>query len=298
QLCMRNGKKSLLNSTEIHKDSFMGYCIYNNQDILIHDFYNEYNQYIDSISNYLKIIRDNENIKADNLPTSLMFVPIIINEKIIGAISTQSYRKNAYSLKDLTTLKILSTYVGIALENSRLYKEIQHNANHDELTKVLNRREAMKRSKYFFEKAKQGKKVYILMIDIDNFKRVNDTYGHQEGDKVLTKVASTIKSSLREKDIVGRYGGEEFIVLVKLEGEKYDLKVAERIRRNVENIEFESEFGETIKVTVSIGMVKVSSSDSCIEEAIGFSDKALYMAKNSGKNKVVVYENCVSKGII
>lgn len=298
QLAMRNGKRLDLEKQEIPRDSFMGYCIYNSCEIIIHDVHKEYKQYIDNIGEYIEVIKENKNINESNNSQSLMFIPIIINRKVIGAISIQSCKKNAYDLKDLTTLKILSTYVGIALENSRLYKEIQHNANHDELTKVLNRREALNKSKELLKEAKLYESIYVLMIDIDDFKKINDTYGHQEGDNVLTKVASTIKSSLRENDIVGRYGGEEFIVVVKIDGEGYNLKVAERIRRNVENIEFESDTGEAIKLTVSIGMSKVSDSKCLLEDIIGLSDKALYKAKNNGKNMVVVYEESIIEEII
>ena len=127
-----------------------------------------------------------------------------------------------------------------------------------------------------------------MMIDVDNFKNINDTYGHLIGDKVLSSVAEVIKSSIRKGDIVGRYGGEEFIVIIKAEDREY-YKVAERIRRNVEGINLKSDFGNSIKVTSSIGISRMDAKEKTLQQIISMSDKALYEAKNTGKNKVVVY---------
>ena len=123
---------------------------------------------------------------------------------------------------------------------------------------------------------------------MDNFKNINDTYGHLIGDKVLSSVAEVIKSSIRKGDIVGRYGGEEFIVIIKAEDREY-YKVAERIRRNVEGINLKSDFGNSIKVTSSIGISRMDAKEKTLQQIISMSDKALYEAKNTGKNKVVVY---------
>ena len=219
----------------------------------------------------------------------MIFVPIIVNDKVIGVMSVQSYEKNAFSLKDVTTLKILSTYTGIALENARLYKEIKYRANYDVLTKILNRREVLRRSEYIFNEAKIGSNShYVMMIDVDNFKNINDTYGHLVGDKVLSSVADVIKSSIRKGDIVGRYGGEEFIVIIKAKDKEY-YKVAERIRKNVADINLKSDFGDLIKVTSSIGISRMDVKEKTLQQIISMSDKALYEAKNTGKNKVVVY---------
>ena len=125
-----------------------------------------------------------------------------------------------------------------------------------------------------------------MMIDVDNFKNINDTYGHQVGDKVLATVAETIKESIREDDIVGRYGGEEFIVIVK-DDYNSNLKMAERIRGNIEKIIINVDNNNFIKVTSSIGITKMDAKDKTLQQIISDSDKALYEAKNTGKNKVV-----------
>lgn len=157
------------------------------------------------------------------------------------------------------------------------------------LTKIFNRREVLRKSEEIYNKAKKDSdRYYVMMIDVDNFKSINDTYGHQIGDKVLSAVAKTIKESIREDDIIGRYGGEEFIVIVKGDSNNY-LKIAERIRRNVEKIVINIDENEFIKVTSSIGITKMEASDKTLQQIISDSDKALYEAKNTGKNKVVAY---------
>ncbi len=188
-----------------------------------------------------------------------------------------------FTLKDVNTLKILSTYVGIALENSKLYKELKYRANYDVLTKILIEGKCEK----VYNKVKKDLESYcIMIIDLDNFKNINDTYGHQIGDKVLATVDETIKESIREYDIVCRYGGEEFIVIVK-DDYNSNLKIAERIRANIEKIIINVDENKFIKVTSSIGITKMDAKDKTLQQIISDSDKALYEAKNTGKNKVV-----------
>ena len=131
---------------------------------------------------------------------------------------------------------------------------------------------------------RDSKKVGIMMIDIDDFKRVNDQYGHPKGDAILKAVANTIKSSLRKSDVVGRYGGEEFIVYLFGAEESVSKRIAEKIRRSIEQ-----QTPEGIPLTVSIGVAggEVGSNvEKDLEDLIGRADSCLYAAKGSGKNRV------------
>lgn len=123
------------------------------------------------------------------------------------------------------------------------------------------------------------------MIDIDNFKKVNDIYGHIAGDKVLKEVSNVIRKSISNEDILGRYGGEEFIAIIKDEINNYK-DIIERIRRNIEELNINVN-NKLIKVTSSIGVKNFNLNKMTLEENISLVDKSLYEAKNSGKNRVV-----------
>ena len=129
-------------------------------------------------------------------------------------------------------------------------------------------------------------KLGVLFIDIDNFKSINDEYGHEFGDRVLKKVADTVRENVRTVDDVIRYGGEEFIVFLFNANELVVRRIAERIRGKVEALEFEEH--PEFKVTVSIGATLCGSS-SLLEDCIITADKAMYQAKKEGKNRVVFY---------
>ncbi|RUM42165.1 MAG: GGDEF domain-containing protein [Desulfurobacterium sp.] len=135
--------------------------------------------------------------------------------------------------------------------------------------------------KEFHRSKRYGYHFSILMIDIDNFKKINDTYGHLFGDKVLKKVAETIRKTLRSSDIAIRYGGEEFLVILPhtdLESAKI---VGERIRKTIERLDIDG-----IKITISVGIADNTLSPG-LEDLIRKADQALYIAKRTGKNRVI-----------
>lgn len=160
-------------------------------------------------------------------------------------------------------------------------------ALYDGLTGVYNRASFNDRIKIEVEKARRtGRSLFVIMLDLDHFKRINDNYGHQTGDMVLKIFASQTKKVIRNIDFIGRYGGEEFVVLlpeIKLE---LALEIAERIRKKIENTKLIYN-KKTFKVTVSVGMTAYKEGDTP-ESLIERADQALYQAKNSGRNKVVV----------
>ena len=168
---------------------------------------------------------------------------------------------------------------------------LKNQAIRDPLTSLYNRR-------YFEEEvfnrilvAKTARESYsVLMIDADHFKRVNDTYGHKTGDKVLIELASTAEKALRDNDIVARYGGEEFVIFLdKANAEKAEA-VAERLRQSISSIVVYSDAGEEVRFTVSIGVSSSEVSDN-VETLIKTADEALYRAKQTGRNRVEVFHN-------
>jgi diguanylate cyclase (GGDEF)-like protein len=131
------------------------------------------------------------------------------------------------------------------------------------------------------------KKISILMSDVDNFKKTNDTYGHVTGDTVLKEVASEIKSNCRALDVAARYGGEEFIVMFPGASAQEAFKIAEKLRKAVSEKIFFHETGN-FSTTISLGITQINSSDKNIEDIVARADKALYEAKQTGKNKTVL----------
>jgi diguanylate cyclase (GGDEF)-like protein len=128
-----------------------------------------------------------------------------------------------------------------------------------------------------------------LLLDLDHFKAINDTYGHQRGDKVLQEVARLLKSKRRSHDVVARYGGEEFILFLCQTPPEEALKIAERLRSDIESFPFSQEKGIPIKATVSIGIAAYPHPDihDC-QDMIKNADNALYAAKQAGRNKVII----------
>ena len=158
----------------------------------------------------------------------------------------------------------------------------------DGLTGLFNRRYFDIHLKQMIEKAnKEIIKLYLLMCDIDNFKHVNDTYGHQAGDKVLTIVSRILKNTLRVTDLIARFGGEEFTILLTDIDISKAIETAERVRVKIEYMDFHIEDQiEPLKNTISIGVTKYKKEES-IESFIERADKAMYEDKTTGKNKVV-----------
>jgi diguanylate cyclase (GGDEF)-like protein len=176
------------------------------------------------------------------------------------------------------------------LENLRVERaRLAWHVKHDELTHVASRHHAMAILERELKLlAGTGAQLCVLMADLDHFKRVNDTYGHIVGDRVLNEVASRMKACVRDPDVVGRYGGEEFIVVLPDTRLEVSLEIAERIRRRVEASPLH--VGDNlIALTVSLGVAQAKPGET-VEAIIGRADSALYQAKQSGRNCVVTYE--------
>jgi diguanylate cyclase (GGDEF)-like protein len=170
-----------------------------------------------------------------------------------------------------------------ALENIFI---ITNHSNRDFLTGLYNRRYFFKNvGSYFSDAIQNGEGFAIAMIDIDNFKRINDTYGHEMGDKVIVSLSEILRTSVNQKDIVARFGGEEFCLLLKDISAHNVLVAVERLRANIERNIIISDKGEEIRFTISIG-VSVSHEDT-LEEDIDQADLLLYNAKQGGRNQIV-----------
>lgn len=150
----------------------------------------------------------------------------------------------------------------------------------DPLTQLYNRNGFLEKTEDLFKKMQHGE-VYLVMCDVDHFKIINDTWGHTVGDKILCTIADICRSNIREGDVVGRYGGEEFIILLQSSDEKSSLALVERLRKKIED----QLFINNIKATVSFGAARIDTESQFIS-ALEIADKRLYKAKNAGRNRV------------
>ena len=221
---------------------------------------------------------------------SYVGVPLVLLNEVVGVISMQSYRTHAYTAEQIGLLETIATQAAIAVQNARLYEQMRQMAITDTVTELHTRRHFTSLGVSEVERAQRyDRRLSVLMVDIDHFKRVNDTYGHNAGDQVLLAVAKICREALRATDIVGRWGGEEFaIVLPEADRDGASL-IAERIRRMVAEMEIPSG-PQRIRVTVSIGVATLSKQRSALEVLIDCADRALYMAKQGGRNQVKLFE--------
>ncbi len=200
-------------------------------------------------------------------------------------------KSRALYVKSVELEKALETERQARRKIEFLYKEVERLCRIDPLTELNNRRSFTKDAERFFRLAvRYKKKMCCAMLDIDNFKKVNDTYGHEFGDKVLIEVAKRCKEEIRSTDLLARFGGEEFCFIFPETNQHGASFIAERIRTKILRQEFNSEKNR-FSVTVSLGVAGLLESDKNIEELIKRSDVCLYRAKASGRNRVVAWES-------
>ena len=186
----------------------------------------------------------------------------------------------------ITILSILAYAVGVAINNSKLYKKTLDVSIRDDLTDLHNRRYFNERLLDEIERAQRySETVSILMRDIDHFKRVNDTYGHPFGDSVLCWVGDQLQKNLRKTDVISRYGGEEFAILLLNTKKAEASNIAEKIRDSIEKSLF-SHLNTGIKITLSFGVATLGNDSNSFEGLLTKVDNALYSAKIQGRNRV------------
>ena len=226
--------------------------------------------------------------------------PLLVDQRPVGFLFFTSKQKNTYSGLHQAVFRQIASQVSVVIEKSRVFEQmVERNrqlqreskgfeiaANYDALTKAMNRGAIMcKAEQAMKDAATSHKSVGAIMVDIDHFKLVNDTYGHDAGDKALKEVSRRLTAALRPADQFGRYGGEEFLVIVTDASRDIVFEVAERLRREVAASPID--LGSCAKtITASFGASISSGPGETAAELITSADQALYAAKNSGRNKV------------
>ena len=247
---------------------------------------------------WLSLINDNEEIKSLKGPAIVKSLYCIENKPVIAWPMIIDKQLNScsflvvepeYSQIYVEEGELFVPHLRLGTKRIMLFSELKEKARIDGLTGLYLKRYFLGKLYSEIERAKRyNTDFYLMMLDIDHFKKINDTYGHLIGDEVLRATASTISSSVRRGDIVGRYGGEEFIIILPAITQDKALEIAENIRKSLKNISFTGN-NKSFFVTISIGISKYDK-DTDIDTLIGNADDALYKAKKSGRDNIVVYE--------
>ncbi|MBI5510554.1 MAG: GGDEF domain-containing protein [Deltaproteobacteria bacterium] len=219
---------------------------------------------------------------------SWMGVPLVTYGEVMGVMSVQSEAAAAYTAEHLRVLSAIADQAAVAIENSRLYEL----ATIDGLTGLLVRRHFDQRlHEEWWRSVRYDNSFAVSIFDLDDFKGLNDTFGHQAGDQVLRAVARVVKKNVRGADLAGRYGGEEFALLLPRAKIAEACKMVDRIRADIEAIVMVVD-GRRLKITASFGVAGYPETGvTKVEDLVARADQALYQAKDQGKNRVVAAPN-------
>lgn len=218
---------------------------------------------------------------------SAIYVPIHTGDTLSGVLTVQGTDERGLTEWDVNLLQTFAENAGVLLDNARVYDEMRRTAAMDSITGVPNHRHFQQRLKQDIERARTtDTDLSLLVIDIDTFKEINDRFGHMEGDRILSEIAKRLQGQLRSPDLLARYAGDEFVVILPDVTRRVSLEIAARLLRAVRSRPFELSKGDTAVVTLSIGAATFPEDATTDEELIGAADTAMYLAKGYGRDAV------------
>ena len=225
---------------------------------------------------------------------SLLVLPLVVHDRALGTLILGSKRKAAFGESVRPILEVLASHMAVSLANARMLTRLEELATTDGMTGLMNRRTLLEVAAQKIRSARRfAKPLSVLVCDIDHFKRVNDTYGHDIGDQVIKGFADVMRRVKRDIDVVARIGGEEFVFLCEETGDKGALQLAERIRSELEASRFPTEHGE-LQVTASVGVATFPAAGQDWESLFKCADEALYASKRGGRNRVTLWTSKLS----
>lgn len=216
-------------------------------------------------------------------------LPLVVGQVTAGAVYLQKER--GFSRDDLRLAEIVTGYAALAIERAQLYEAMKHQATIDGKTGLYNYQHLLDLLNKEIARSKRYRRTFTMaMLDIDDFKIYNDTYGHLQGDQALQKIAALMRASVREVDVAARFGGEEFLIIMPETHILEAIVVAERIRQNIMKAQIANAgCGPGKVLTVSIGLSIYPGDAAQAQELIAAADRALYQAKRRGKNTIQVF---------
>ena len=216
-------------------------------------------------------------------------IPLMIEKEVVGVLNINDVDQDPFDVNDLDFILNLSEFIAMSISNAVLYEQTSKLAVTDGLTGISNRTN-MEQSllNEFGRSMRYNSPLSIVLLDVDHFKDVNDSYGHQKGDEILVTFASVLKKFCRANDTAARYGGEEFLMILPQSNAQGAFKIAERVREEIMKMSFvgnDSKFS----VTTSCGVAELNRDYmKNIDQLINVADNAMYEAKNSGRNKTII----------
>ena len=216
-------------------------------------------------------------------------IPLMIEKEVVGVLNINDVDQDSFNVGDLGFILNLSELIAMSISNAVLYEQTKKLAVTDGLTGISNRPNMEQSLRSEFERSKRyNSPLSVVLLDVDHFKDVNDSYGHQKGDEILVTFASVLKKFCRANDTAARYGGEEFLMILPQSNAQGAFKIAERVREEIMKMSFvgnDSKFS----VTTSCGVAELNRDYmKNTDQLINVADNAMYEAKNSGRNKTII----------
>jgi len=229
-------------------------------------------------------------LRANNEVRSVLAAPIVVERQMVGIIRLNGFEPGLFSISDLRIVEALSLLASLALENLQLLSRLEESATRDNLTGLYTHKFFQERlADEILRAGRYHTEFCLLLMDIDHFKRYNDTYGHAAGDQVLVRFSQVLLRLARPVDFVARYGGEEFVLILPQTGLAEARQIAEQVRETIaaESFAFGAEAAAQERVTISIGVSGFPQEATIASQLIRVADYRLYQAKETGRNRVV-----------
>jgi|GEM_PF-1092647 len=220
----------------------------------------------------------------DNTVRSIAMAPLRLGDRCIGVMSAQSYNERAFDESSVRLLTAIGEQLALAVQNAQLFGDAKSRADRDPLTNLFHHRYLKTRLEEEIARSRfTSQPLVVLMMDIDNFKLVNDTYGHPAGDDALRMLTAVLQATCRGSDVVGRYGGDEFMIILPDTDAEHGLRIAERIEIEVAGRALHLHDGAAIPLRCSIGLASVPADGWTPADIIAKADAALYQSKRQGR---------------
>ncbi|TFG59886.1 MAG: GGDEF domain-containing protein, partial [Deltaproteobacteria bacterium] len=219
---------------------------------------------------------------------SFMSVPLLSKGKVVGILNVNHPEPNAFDGESLATMRVLATYIAIAVENAELFHFVKTLADKDSLTLLHNHGSLHTELQKELERAaRYGRSLSVIMLDLDGFKEINDTHGHIVGDRILMMTAGVLCAHLRKSDLAARYGGDEFAVILPETDLAATSTIAGRIAAGISQVRLDTREGATISFTASIGYAACLPESQERDAILGVADRLMYESKRRGRGGIL-----------
>ena len=228
--------------------------------------------------------RDPDYVQGVEAGRSEVAIPLLVGGRVVGVLDVESTRVDAFSSDDLDTLKLFSTQVALALARARTFEEIRRQAMTDSLTGLLNQRYFKEKVEREIDRSRQTGRPFVLaLFDVDDFKRINDEFGHNTGDLAIMRLGEVLRARVKSIDAAARFGGDEFALILSEADEADGLAVVEAVREDLR----QRPVGAAGSLRVSVGVTQWRPELHTFRDVVAAADEALYRAKGLGKDQVV-----------